>query len=445
MAQTAAPAAPAPAPAAEAPKPAAPTVTFALKGFVSMTTGLEDGAYALYTGQGAIGATAFQAGAAKSAANPSSWDTVVNPKGDVNALIFDVRQSRFNFSVKSSQTVLGGATPSAVLELDFFGGYSAGAFGDASLLNRLRLAYSELNWGNHKIQAGQQNDLIFAMAPTSLSHIAFPLAFYTGNLGWRRPGIFGFHQIPVNSDVKVEAAWELGKSTWNDAAASIGGNVPDPAFGTTNQVAQSGGHTRAEASAVPAVEGRVTVAYKNIASAFVAAHYNQVDWTGQGSYGPPISGGKTHFEVVSYHAGAKVAYMGATLQGSLFSGKNTAPLLGNFVEFKLGPKGEDVNAFGYWVQGGYNITKELGVWAFYGNQKPNTSEARAAKLTKLENTTTNISVIYREGGYAVGAEWVGFQTKLNGSQFFANGAASPTAADQTAKSNQYLLTANYFF
>ncbi len=35
------------------------------------------------------------------------------------------------------------------------------------------------------------------MAPTSLSHIGFPLGYFTGNTGWRRPGIFGYHNLPV--------------------------------------------------------------------------------------------------------------------------------------------------------------------------------------------------------------------------------------------------------
>jgi hypothetical protein len=439
----AAPAPAAPAPAVEAPKPAAPAFKFQLKGFVSMTSGLEDGAYSLYPGQGAISATAFAPGQ-KSSATAPSIDTVVNPTQDKNALVFDVRQSRFNFSVSGPQ-VMGGATPTAVLEIDFFGGFSAGNFGDASLFPRMRLAYSELNWGNHKLQFGQQNDIIFALAPTSLSHIAFPLAFFTGNLGWRRPGIFGFHTFPMSPDAKVEVAWEVGKSTWADAAASVGGNIPDPAFGTTQIAGQVGGHNKAEASGLPAVEGRVTFLYSNILSAFVAGHYNQVDLTGQGDLAPPV-GTATNISVVSYHVGAKLTYMGATLQGSYFTGKNTAPLLGNFAEFKLGPKGEDVNASGYWAQAGYNLTKELSVWAFYGNQKPKEDEARAAKLTKLENTTTNVQLIYRDGGYAIGAEWTNFQTKMNGQQFFiANAAAPATTPDQTAKANQYLLTANYFF
>jgi hypothetical protein len=99
-----------------------------------------------------------------------------------------------------------------------------------------------------------------------------------------------------------------------------------------------------------------------------------------------------------------------------------------------------VNATGFWAQAGYNFTKELSAWFFYGNQKPKTAEAVAAKLTKLENTTMNASVIYRDGGYAVGAEWINFKTKMNGALFL------PTPGpDANVEANQYLLTANYFF
>src|SRR5512146_3222234 len=164
--------------------------TFALHGFVSMSTGYQDGSFSFSEGQQSL---------------LSTTGAGLQDKGSWTA---DVRQSRFNFSVKGPQ-VLGGATPTAVLEIDFFNGFGAGNYGDVSLLNRMRLAYSELNWGAGKLQLGQQNDLVFAMAPTSLSHIAFPLGYYTGNIGWRRPGGFGYYTLAVAPAAKIEFAGEV--------------------------------------------------------------------------------------------------------------------------------------------------------------------------------------------------------------------------------------------
>jgi hypothetical protein len=425
MAQTAAPAAPA-APAAAPAASAAPAYTFALKGFVSMSAAYQTGAFFLSEGQQSL-----------SAAQPTQ-----NPLVDDSSLTFDVRQSRFNFSVKGPP-VMFGATPSAVLEIDFFQGFGGGNFGSASLLNRLRLVYSELNWGNHRLQFGQQNDLIFAMAPTSLSHIGFPLAYFTGNLGWRRPGIFGYHTLPLSADMKIEAAWEIARSQWADASSggaagvTIGGAAPNQA----NAIGLG------EASAAPAVEGRVTFMYGKMLSAFVAGHWNQVDLTGVGT---STTGVVNTIAVTSYHAGAKLAFdlkpLTLTLQGSGFVGQNVSPLIGDFITFRLGsPQNPDVNVIGWWGQLGVGYDK-WSVWGFYGNQKPDETDMGRASAAngRIENTTTNVILMYRDGGYGISAEWINFKTKY-ALTFNGTGDARRIATTQEAKADQFILTANYFF
>jgi hypothetical protein len=457
-AAAAAPAAPAaPAAAAPAPAPAAPAFKFQMKGFVSMSAAYQTGTFSLSEGQQSLMST-----------------TGASPVPDKDSMTFDVRQSRFNFSVSGPQ-VLRGATPSAVLEIDFFQGFGAGNFGDVSLLNRLRLAYSELNWGNHRLQFGQQNDLIFAMAPTSLSHIGFPLGYFTGNLGWRRPGIFGFHVFPVSSDLKLEGAWEVGRSQWADSAAC----VANPAAATScsgiggGAAGTGGGINWGEASSAPAVEGRVSATYSKYLTAFVGAHWNQVDLSGYGS-GASTAGDPTvkTINVVAYNAGAKFTYglssgMSLTLAATGFTGQNVYPLVANFTTgnapnattnfgtFRLGFNGEDINTMGYWAQGGFNVTKELSLWAFYGQQKIDekdlvrsfgASATAAVTATAFENATTNVILMYRDGGYGLSAEWINFATKY-GSAVDRTAAAPGTkfTTTRTAKSDQYMLTANYFF
>jgi hypothetical protein len=414
------------APAADAPKPAAPTYTFALKGFVSMSAAYQSGAFN-NEGQGSLNST-----------------TGVSPVPDKNSLNFDVRQSRFNFSVKGPQ-VLFGATPSAVMELDFFQGQGGGANGNVSLLNRLRVAYSELNWGAHRLQFGQQNDLIFAMAPTSISHIAFPLGYNTGNVGWRRPGIFGYHTVALPSDLKLEAAWEVGRSQWNDASSggaagvTIGGQAPN----------QPGGIGLGEASGAPALEGRVTVAYSKLLTAFAGAHWQQIDLSGYGS-GASTAVGKATINTTAFNGGVKLTLpvqgdMALTIQGTGFTGKNVAPLV-SLTQFKVGPNGEDVSSFGWWAQAGFSLTKEFSLWALYGDQQIKKSDfARAAYGTgsAFENTTTNVIAMYRDGGMGLSAEWINFQTKI--ATAGGTSATAPITANRTAKSDQYMLTATYFF
>lgn len=450
-------AAPAPAPAAPPPaaKPPAPTFTFALKGFVSMSAAYQRGAFILSEGQQSLG----------SATGLGVRDT--------DSLTFDVRQSRFNFSVKGPQ-VLFGATPSAVLEIDFMQGFGAGNFGDVSLLNRLRVAYSELNWGNHRLQLGQQNDLIFAMAPTSLSHIAFPLGYFTGNAGWRRPGVFGYHQLALPMDLKVEAAWEVGRGQWADSAACV--TTPAPATGCSGvggaAAGTPGGINLGEATASPAVEGRVTVNWSKFVNGWIATHYNRVDLTGYADGIAPLGTAPTTthtIAVASYHAGAKVTVpvpvegMGLTLQATGFTGKNVYPLVANmntgnapntaanFGSFRLGDANNpDIWTTGFWAQAGLNVTKELSLWGLYGQQEIDRKgfvrsfggAQPAAAGVAYDNRTINAILMYRDGGYGLSAEWINFLTK------YAQGI-DPTALRVTntrnSSADQFILTATYFF
>ncbi len=419
--------------AQEAPKP--PAFTFALKGFVSMSAAYQTGAFTLSEGQQSLASA-----------------TGVSPVPDKSSLTFDVRQSRFNFSVQGPK-VLFGATPTAVMEIDFFQGFGGGNYGDVSLLNRLRVAYSELNWGAHKLQLGQQNDLVFAMAPTSLSHIAFPLGYYTGNIGWRRPGIFGFHTFQATPDVKLEGAWEIGRAQWADA--SSGGAAGVTIGGAAAN--QPGGINLAEASGAPALEGRVTGSFQKLVTAFAAAHWSQVDLSGYGSGATPTPP-KHSVNTVAYNAGVKVTLplpsdMLLTVQGTGFTGQNVAPLIANLTTagkaFGIGPQGQDVSTMGWWAQAGFNISKELSLWAFYGDQQiDKTDFVRAGYMTganapsAYENTTTNISAIYRDGGYGLAFEWIDFSTKYATT---VDAATNTITGNRTAKSNQYMATATYFF
>lgn len=390
--------------AQEAPKPS--PFTFNLKGFVSMSACAQDGSYGLSDCQQAIWAG-------------------TEPEGDVSSLAFDVRQSRFNFSVKGPQ-VMFGATPTAVLELDFFQGFGGGAFGDVSLLNRMRLAYTELNWGAHRLAFGQLNDLTFAMAPVSLSHIAFPLGYGTGNLGWRRPGIWGFHNFKAAPELSLELAWMVGRSQWNDAAATIGGNAST----------QPSGLNQGVASSIPAIEARATATYGKLLTAWVAGHYNQVDLNGVGT------GGGESLDVQALAAGAKVTFGPATLAATGFYGQNVGPLIANLAQFNLAD--EDVSVYGYWAQAGFNITKELSAWALFGQQVPDEDDAKANGFARLENQTANVILQYRDGGMGYSLEWINFKTK--NATYDTTVPANPVfLRSANDRANQYIATATYFF
>ncbi len=74
-------------------------------------------------------------------------------------------------------------------------------------------------------------------------------------------------------------------------------------------------------------------------------------------------------------------------------------------------------------------------------QEPDEKDAKAARFARLKNETINVQANYRDGGYAIGAEWTNFKTKT------ATYAAAPGGflSSENVKANQYMITANYFF
>ncbi|HEX9291335.1 MAG TPA: hypothetical protein VF904_17575 [Anaeromyxobacteraceae bacterium] len=422
------------APPAEAPKPPPPPqFKFELHGFVSGSIYAQDANLGVSEGQQALFVNA-QTAAARA------------PNTDKLVLGGDVRQSRFNFSLAGPQ-VLSGATPKAVLEIDFFGGYGSGNYGDVSLLPRLRFAYGELNWGANRIQVGQNNDLIFAMAPVSLAHIAFPYGYGSGNIGWRRPGVFGYHSVGPKSGTNVELAWEVGKANWADqgnqpnATAGVGG----PAIGGngigSNVVGAGGdkyGFGLGQASGLPAVEARLTAASGTMASAFVTGHWHKVDRSGVDAQSS-VATGNAALDVVAGNAGFRVVGGPVTLAATGFVGKNLAPIIGDFLQFQPNTV-RDVHEYGGWVQAGFNFTKELSLWGYIGVDKPKFEDAVAAGYTRVQNVTSTGMLQYREAGYALGFEWIHFHTTT---RVPASGTTPNLSG--ALNGNQWIASANYFF
>lgn len=367
--------------------------------------------------------------------------TTKAPNQDRLVFSGDVRQSRFNFSLAGPK-VFGGATPKGVLEIDFFNGFGAGNYGDVSILPRMRLGYAELNWGANRLQFGQNNDLIFALAPVSLAHIAFPVGYGTGNIGWRRPALWGYHTFGdlANKDAfKVEFAWEVGRSQWadspNPAGAAAGAN------GAGNATIGAGGDKfgfgLGEASGVPAVEARLTLLAGQTLTVFVGGHWQSADRTGVDA-GPVVNAAGNNTSDIQTIAGVAGFKLGAgplTVAASGFVGKNVAPLIGSFLQFQANTIG-DVHEMGGWGQLGFNFTKELSLWGFAGVDMPNRADALAAGFTRLQNVTTAGLLQYRDGGFAVGAEWFHFHTTTVAPAGFGDGALD---------GNQFMLTGLYFF
>jgi hypothetical protein len=85
--------------------------------------------------------------------------------------------------------------------------------------------------------------------------------------------------------------------------------------------------------------------------------------------------------------GVKVKVVPVIVAGNGWYGKNSGGVFGNLLQIQLpvvGAAGRDVIGFGAWGQLGFSITKELGLWGFYGIDQPNADEAKAAGFRGLQ-------------------------------------------------------------
>jgi hypothetical protein len=421
------------APAARAAEETPNPWKFEFHGFVTASMYYQDQVYSNGQGQGLLYAAPSPANSAPCIVTPASTCTQVpgTPATNVVAsatksaglISGDIRNSRFAFSMAGPK-VFTDAQPRAYLEFDFFGQAGAGAFGTEQPLPRLRVGYAELKMGGTNIQVGQQNQLVVVQIPGSLSHIANPVTYGAGTIGWRTPGIRITQMIPID-DVKLELAVEAVKNKWSNEALGAG-------VGTTQTTALIG---YGESSMMPMFQARAKVDGKVGDFAYMAylvGVYGKIDMNGFGDgYALPAWTTSKSIDQNVVEVGGKLTFSPVSLSGQFYTGKNTANMLGGQLVFG------DVKDTGYWVQLAGNITKELSVNVAYGNDKPDAADLRrvGGNSARLDNTLMGGMIKYQDGGYALGVEY------WTNSSTYSTGAATDHGTDAM----QVIATAAYFF
>jgi hypothetical protein len=376
---------------------------------------------------GFVGGSVFTETAGLSSGGGSgAWHVGSAPATDKAVSGGDVRQTRLNFSLTGPE-IFAGATPRAFAEIDFFGNSGEGAFGDISITPRLRVAFAELKFATNTIvRAGQDHDLVLGIVlPSTVGHVAFPLSYNAGTVGWRRPGVGVYQTFPV-SEMKLEVAASVGKANWRSGGIP-GTGSRDSVDGTFVPVDGSLAGLGA-ASGLPALQARAKLMGKSF-EAFAAGFMSSIDVNGAGA-----SGGAS-LDTTVITAGGKVSYLGATLAAAGYMGKNLGPLAGNLLQWQ--PTAAlaseiDVNEIGAWAQLGYNVTPAISVWALAGLANPDDEDLAQAALTRSRNVTTSGMLRYQSKGYAAGLEYSHFETKY-------------TNLADTQKGNQLMLSGMYFF
>lgn len=409
QAQKTAPAQTAPVPAASAQNvaaaPATPTFTSAPGVSVAL--------------HGFISATAFDQSKSFTYGNGQNAEyPVPGSSGSLSGV--DVRNTRFWLDFSGAKFA-GDWTGGGRIEMDFFGGYNGtGAYSQQQPIPRLRQAYMDLTNPDtgSTIRIGQQWELMFPLdnVSTSLSHIAFPLGFGTGMIGWRFPGVVWMQDLNHGSS---GPRWRL------DLGAFEGSwNGPDGAVNNTNYL------TAGNVGFRPQLEARLHVQDKDWL-AYAVGHYSEIDLRGvSGTTPTPV---QSTVKSVGYEVGGQWKPGPWVLKGLVYTGKGLGEIFGDMSQFG------DIKDTGGYLQAGYNFTQHWSANAFYSMSKPNTDDVIRwmgnGATGLLRNRQSALNLQYAAGAYELGIEWI--YDKLD--------TTSNGVDRKTTSGNQVSVSALYHF
>jgi hypothetical protein len=269
------------------------------------------------------------------------------------------------------------------------------------------------------------------MIPEAMGHMAFPVPYFSGLIGWREPGIGYFHTIPTGGTSKLELALQVNKSDWS--------NPSDFGLPTSTDLNLDYG----QLSGYPGVEARVKFTSDHL-MAFAAGHWNHVMGTHAGDlFVAPAAVPTRNWDVAAGVAGVKLSGGGFTVMVDAYVGQNLAPLLGEMLNF-IGSN--DVSEWGGWAQLMYAITPHLNLSALGGTSQPSSTDMQAAALAAQGTSTTPTTlrainyvyggmIRYQDGGFAIGPEFHHSTTQT------INGAGTKGQWD----GNQFMLSGLYWF
>jgi hypothetical protein len=337
---------------------------------------------------GFIDATAFSQSRSFTFGNGQNAEYPL-PGANGNLSGVDIRNTRFWFDLTGAK-IAGDWTGGAHLEMDFFGGNNGtGAYAQQQPLPRLRTAYMVIQnpVTGSEIRIGQQWDLMFPLdvLPDSLSHIAFPLGYGSGIIGWRFPGIEYFQALNKGSTGPL---WYLDLGAFNGTWSGPGNPI--------NYVSAGNAGFR------PQVEARLRLQQDKDWMLFLAGHWSQINLAGVGNTEPtPI---KRQFSSEAVDLGGQWMPGAWTLKAVLYAGKGIGEIFGDINQFG------DIGDKGGYVQAGYKFTPHWSANLFYATSKPNTNDVirwlNHGSTGYLQDRMSAANLQYTIGSYAFALEWI---------------------------------------
>jgi hypothetical protein len=300
----------------------------------------------------------------------------------------DIRNTRLTM-VFNGPDITGNWKLGGVLELDAFGGFNGtGPFSPEQPLPRIRLAYADIVNDNLTLRIGQAWTPLFGNVPVSLSHIAFPLGYGSaGDVGWRFPGIFLYYKFDSNSPTQFGLDAAVFEGSWNGPGSPVsymdGGNLGTPQFELRLNLDSK-------------------ISDNSKLGAYVVGHYDQVNLTAVNDT-PTV-----HLTGTAFEVGADFKTGGFLVQGNLYTGQNVGQQFGNLTQFSA-KADSNLSSLGYWVQAGYNFTKEWSLYAYYGGENMSDKSKVVSTIgsgARLGTVFTDVMLKYSAGPWALGLEWL---------------------------------------
>ena len=377
---------------------------------------VETGSKASLTIRGFLSATAFAQDQTFAFGNGQNAEWPLPPEATTDRWFHggDVRNTRLTLAFTGPK-VAGNVKIGGALEMDFFGGFNgSGAFSEQQPTPRLRLGYADLIVGRTTIRIGQFWSPLFGNVAVSNSHIAFPLGYGSGDVGWRFPGIFVYQPLtPKDAAVSAELQLAVMRGSWD--------GPPSGSAGNTNSL--TGGN-----AGWPQFEGRLNLGGKSgnaTWSVYLVGHWDRKDLSGVNANGAPGDLTGSIGEL-----GAKLQLGGFLVQGNVYTGKACGQQFCSLAQFG------DIQSTGGWLQAGYDFTPNWGVFLFGALDDPDDADALAAATTpagaRLRNEIESAMLRWRTGPYSLGLEYL--HAKLR---------TGPTHLE--TKGNQVALSALYNF
>ena len=144
-----------------------------------------------------------------SAGNFSRW-ALPNSEDAIPTTNVTAKQSRFGMNINKGDIA-------GKVEIDFYGVGSAENKGGVLL----RKAYAEAKFEKFTLRAGQDSDIISPLVPATVN---YPVAWWAGNIGYRRPMVKIFGDCKLfswNFGLARNIEGDIGEDGINDGAAGI--------------------------------------------------------------------------------------------------------------------------------------------------------------------------------------------------------------------------------